>query len=339
MTLTVALLVAAATALASFALTGLAVRVLSARAVLDRPNERSSHARPTPRGAGLAVVAALVPALLAAEAAAGEGLSLWPVLIGLAFLAGISFLDDLKGLGAGVRLIAQGGAVALGLLALPDGAVTQGLLPFWADRVLVAIGWLWFVNLFNFMDGIDGIAAVETIAVGIGVACVSSVAAAAPTLVGVGLAAAGAAAGFLPWNWHRARIFLGDVGSVPLGFLLGFLLLSLAAQGFWAAALILPLYYLVDATLTLLRRLGRGERAWQAHREHWYQKAAAASRHDAVSLRVAATNVLLVAAALIASSVNPWIALVLAAAVVAALLAELQRLSRGRPPASGVNGR
>src|SRR5690606_27746163 len=128
-----------------------------------------------------------------------------------------------------------------------------------------------------------------TAAIGLGVALFAGAAGGEPALVALGLAVAGAAFGFLPWNWQPARIFLGDVGSVPLGYALGWLLLSLAAAGAWAAALILPLYYLADATLTLMRRLARGERVWQAHREHFYQRATQAGRsHAAVVSLVAA---------------------------------------------------
>jgi UDP-N-acetylmuramyl pentapeptide phosphotransferase/UDP-N-acetylglucosamine-1-phosphate transferase len=143
---------------------------------------------------------------------------------------------------------------------------------------------------------------------------------------------AGAAFGFLPWNWQPARIFLGDVGSVPLGYALGWLLLSLAAAGAWAAALILPLYYLADATLTLMRRLARGERVWQAHREHFYQRATQAGRsHAAVVSLVALADAVLIALAL-GSARWPWAMLAAAVAAVALLLAVLAR--RGPVPTS-----
>lgn len=332
MTGAAALALAAATGAACFAFTWLAVRVLSARAILDAPNARSSHTRPTPRGGGLAVVAALLPAVAVIAAAEGEFARFLPLLAAALLLAFVSFADDVRGLGAGLRLMAQTAAVLLGLAALPDAPVSQGLLPFWLDRAIVAVAWLWFVNLFNFMDGIDGIAAVETIAVAAGVALIAWLAEVPGALLPLGLATAAAAAGFLPWNWHRARIFLGDVGSVPLGYLIGFLLLTLAARGFWAAALVLPLYYLIDATWTLLARLLRGERVWEAHREHWYQHAAAATRHDAVSLRIAAGNAALVSVAVASALVGSgWGAV--AVVVVFALVLELRRMaSRGRRP-------
>lgn len=327
MTFAASLALALATGVASFALSAVGLRILTARAVLDQPNARSSHRRPTPRGGGVAVMAALLPAFAAAAWAEGEIARLAPLLLGAVLVAGVSFIDDVRSLNAGLRLAAQGAAVTLGLLALPEGPVLQGFVPDWLDLVLTALGWLWFINLFNFMDGIDGITAVETIAIGAGVAVVAALIERPGILLAFGLAAAAAAIGFLPWNWHRAKVFLGDVGSVPLGYVLGFLLLSLAVRGFWAAALVLPLYYLLDATWTLLARLLRGEKVWHAHREHWYQRAAAATRHDAVSLRIAAANVALVAVAAASVALAPaWS--ILAGPVVLALILELKRIAR-----------
>ncbi|HEX7969826.1 MAG TPA: glycosyl transferase, partial [Stellaceae bacterium] len=137
---------------------------------------------------------------------------------------------------------------------------------------------------------------------------------------------------FLCWNWHPAQIFLGDVGSVALGYLLGWVLLSLAGHGLWAPALILPLYYLADATLTLARRMLRRERFWQAHRQHFYQRALGADGdHGAVARLVLAGDVLLVLLALLALA-RPWLALLLAGIAAAALLAALEWRSR-RPAA------
>jgi UDP-N-acetylmuramyl pentapeptide phosphotransferase/UDP-N-acetylglucosamine-1-phosphate transferase len=187
---------------------------------------------------------------------------------------------------------------------------------------------VWFANLFNFMDGIDGIAGGEATAVGIGIALVAGTGGAFE-LIAPSVAVAAAALGFLVWNWHPARIFMGDVGSVPLGYLLGYLLLALAARGEWAAAVILPLYFLADATLTLLRRLARGERVWQAHREHFYQRAVQRGlRHDAVVLRVVAADLVLIAGAWAAAMGWGFAALVVAMLTVLLLLVELGRARR-----------
>jgi len=309
----------------SLAGTWLMLRWLRGRAILDHPNARSSHAVPTPRGGGIAVVVAVLAGWLAAQMRWPEdGFYLFvAAALGLSVL---SWLDDLRGLPAWLRLIGQAIAVLVAMSWLGFGGdVFQGLLPPVAALVLSGLVWLWFLNLFNFMDGIDGISAVEAGSVGLGLALVSGITAhgAMGPLPGVSVAAA--AAGFAVWNWQPAKVFLGDVGSVPLGFLIGGLLLKLAADGYWAPALILPLYYLADASITLIRRLARGARVWEAHREHFYQRAVAAGRsHAQVSLAILSANVVLIGLSL-AALAQPWLALAGACLVVAALLTWLAR--------------
>jgi UDP-N-acetylmuramyl pentapeptide phosphotransferase/UDP-N-acetylglucosamine-1-phosphate transferase len=271
----------------------------------------------------------VVPVFAVAGLAFGRPLETGAVLLGTLALMGVSWMDDRRTLSPLLRLAVQALAVAFGLLALPsDQLVWQGWLPWGLDRAATAFLWLWFVNLYNFMDGIDGLAGSETILIGGGVALVS-LAMGDFGLTGVaGAALAGAAAGFLTHNWRPARMFMGDVGSIPLGHILAFLLASLAARGDWAAALILPAYYLTDATITLLRRLLRGEKIWQAHREHFYQKAAkGAGRHDRVVLTIIGYSLVLVAAALAAGTFGAW-TLAPGAVTVALLLATLTRMSK-----------
>ena len=242
-------------------------------------------------------------------------------------LAAVSWIDDLRSLPPLIRLAAQGLAVAVGTASLlDDGFFFQGLAPGWLDPLVAALGWIWFVNLFNFMDGIDGITGVETACVGGGAALVAFLAPETAGLTPVfGLTLAAAALGFLVWNWHPAKIFLGDVGSVPVGFLLGWILFDLTAAGLWAPAIILPLYYLADATITLARRALRGEKIWRAHREHFYQRATQNGKsHAEVSRMILAANVVSVALAVAALS-WPWAALGAAAVSVAALLWRLGR--------------
>src|SRR4051794_35769879 len=271
--------------------------------------------------------------------------TLLAVTAGAAMLALISWLDDLRGLSTAVRFGAQCAAVALGIFALPEGAVFQGWLPAGLDMAAAALLWVWFVNLYNFMDGIDGIAGSETAAVGIGILYnyrdgIAGTAGRERAAMGMGRALFGfagfendpalaapaaiiaaAAIGFLVWNWAPARIFLGDVGSVPLGYLLGFLPLAAAARGYWKIALILPLYFLADATITLLRRLCRGERVWLPHREHFYQQAVRRGlSHAAVVRRVIATDAILVACGWVAETVSGALGLAIEAATVLALL-------------------
>ena len=276
---------------ASLVLTGLLRHWLLHRQILDRPNERSAHAVPVPRGGGIAVLAVLLPAwvLLAPQ--------LWPLLLAAAALGAVGWWDDLKGLRPWPRLVAQGLAVALGLWQL--GPVMHGLLPAPLDLALSALLWLWFVNLFNFMDGIDGIAGVEAISIGLGLVVIGLWFATFGDLAALSAGLVGAVLGFLYWNWHPAKLFLGDVGSQALGFLLGFLLLRTAADGAWAAALILPLYFLADASWTLLRRTIARENIMSAHAQHIYQQAVRLGRnHGEVASAVLLANLALIAFAL-----------------------------------------
>lgn len=303
--------------------TRLAVAWLLHRRYLDYPNERSSHSAPTPRGGGLAVTPAILLCWVLLQPTAPFE---WALMTGAAVLMALSWWDDRHTLPAAPRFAVHAAMVAAGLFLLPDGAlVFQGLLPPWADRLVAGLGWLWFLNLYNFMDGIDGITGVETTCIGTGLILVGS----SP---GPALVCAAAGLGFLVWNWHPARIFLGDSGSVPLGFILGGLLVRLAADGHLAVALILPAYYLADATITISRRLFNGEKIWQPHRKHFYQRAVQGERsHSQVVLAVLVGNLVLIAAALIAAEGRVLAGLAAAGVTVAALLAVLQTWSRGRP--------
>lgn len=305
----IALAIAAATGL----FVALALRPLIAwlkrRAVWDIPNERSSHSEITPRGGGIAVSGGILLGLAAWFSVAPD-VDGSLLLLGMAVLAIVSWLDDRRGgLPVGLRFGIQVLAVGLVIALLPaERSVTDGLVPLWLERIVLFLAWLWFTNLFNFMDGINGITGVEMAMVGTGLAIVNGHAMVNtdPGLIGApALIAAAAGLGFLPWNWGRAKVFLGDVGSVPAGYILGGLLVLLALQGAWAAALILPMYYWMDATITLLRRLLRGEKIWQAHRSHFYQQGARRlDSHAAVSLRIAGLNVILIGLAL--ASLHSW---------------------------------
>jgi UDP-N-acetylmuramyl pentapeptide phosphotransferase/UDP-N-acetylglucosamine-1-phosphate transferase len=204
-------------------------------------------------------------------------------------LAGVSWLDDKKGASIGLRLLAQILAVLLGLQALPPTPILP-FLPWGAERALIGFGWLWFINLTNFMDGIDGLTGLETLFL------VATLALTFllldwqdPADIMLLALLGGAMVGFLPFNWPPARVFLGDVGSVPIGFMLAYFLLLIAPER-PITAFILPLYYLADSTITLLRRALRGEKIWQPHREHFYQRAAARFGHRVAVLWIAMGN-------------------------------------------------
>jgi UDP-N-acetylmuramyl pentapeptide phosphotransferase/UDP-N-acetylglucosamine-1-phosphate transferase len=312
---------------------GLAFMILSWMSIFDRPNPRSSHASPTPRGAGLAItpVAAAAVAGLGWYAAGAPAFA--PAVAGLALALGaVSWIDDRRGLPAGLRLTAHAIAIAAALYLMRDvGPYFGGWLPPWLDLCAAGVLWLWFVNLYNFMDGIDGITGTETAVVGIGITAVAVAAGLGGALPAIGFALAAAASGFLWWNFPPAKVFLGDVGSVPLGFLVGWALLLLAAQGQMAAAMILPLYYLADATWTLGRRILKRERFWEAHRQHFYQRAARGRwGHGRVVLAVLAADGALVVLAVVAAKGWAIPALVAAAAVVATLLRALGRAGSWR---------
>lgn len=313
---------AAATGLGVFLAMGPAIAWLKRRAVWDIPNARSSHSEITPRGGGIVVSTAVI-------LASAIWFTIWPdeaaalVLVGAAALAVVSWIDDRRrgGLPAWFRLTAQSLAILAALVFLPaELRIAEAWLPLWLERLICFLAWLWFTNLFNFMDGINGIAGLETASIGIGAALVQAMV--GPVhLAGLALILTGGGLGFLPWNWNRAKVFLGDVGSVPLGYLLGWLLLGLATTGQWAIALILPMFYWMDATVTLVRRLLRGEKVWQAHRSHFYQRGAdRLGSHVAVTWRIMLLNAALIALAVVAASGWPWNGLAVIGATIAAAL-------------------
>jgi len=294
---------------------------LTVRDIVDLPNARSSHSEPVPHGGGIAIMAGVVPALAVLGLIVGEPM-LGLVAAGAALLAVISWVDDLRGLGPLVRIAVQAAAVAAVLILVPlPGPVFGGWLPPTVDLIVAGLIWVWFINLYNFMDGIDGLAAVQTLTVGVGAFVIARKLGFGDSMMILSLMLAAGALGFVRFNWHPAKIFMGDVGSVPLGFLLGWLLLMLAAKGAWAEALILPLYFLADATWTLARRALRGQRVWQAHREHFYQRAVDSGlRHDQVVGIVGIANIFLIMLALVATRGLPGAALLGGCGAVALLL-------------------
>ena len=310
---------AAIACIASTALTLALIVYLRHRAILDLPNDRSLHDIPKPRGGGWAILGSFTLGLLLLRPQMNDVMAAWPLIVGIIILVAVSWIDDLKTISALPRFGAQIIAVVLGLINL-HGGVFQGYLPAPIDYAVTAVGWLWFVNLFNFMDGMDGLAGGEGLAIAFGLFLL------APHLGGE-IVLAAAVLGFLAWNWGPSRIILGDVGSIPLGYLLGGLLLSHAEQGQWAAALILPLYFLIDATFTLLKRASRGEKIWQAHRQHFYQHAVLSGRkHSHVAAMVYFANVVLIFCAVELADRFPWRAIGIA--VLAVLLLILWMRSR-----------
>ena len=268
-------LVFVASALVSVVLIWL-LQPLLKRHALAHPNVRSSHKTPTPQGGGIAVIAATVGVVVACGlfgVPSLGGQALWLVLAATIFIAVVGAIDDIRPIAVMPRLILQVAGVAIVLAALPVDLHVVPLLPYWLERALLGLAILWFVNLVNFMDGIDWMTVAEVAPLTSGLVLFGLMAALPRDTTIVALALCGAMIGFAPFNRPVARLFLGDVGSLPIGLLLGWLLVVLAGTGHFAAALLLPLYYLADATITLLRRLANGEPVLQAHRSHFYQRA------------------------------------------------------------------
>lgn len=266
--------------------------------LLDHPNERSLHARPIPRTGGLAIVAGATPGFLAVsidsfyglmgtgDANPGEESTTGPLLwiLGPALaLAAVSFWDDRKGLSPSMRFGCHlGAAVAAALggdLALQAwGIPAIGDWSFgWLAYPVTVLFIMWMTNLYNFMDGMDGLAGGMAV-MGFGVIAALAWMAEQRQYAGVALTVAVAAGGYLAFNFPPARIFMGDVGSVTLGFLAGTLSLLGVRQGVFDLWIPLIVFspFVVDATATLVKRLFRGERVWLAHREHYYQRLALA---------------------------------------------------------------
>ena len=269
--------VIAATALATAAMIMLLWPLL-VRYALVQPNARSSHVVPTPQGGGIAAITAIVTVTIIAapmvhETVSGSFGSLSTVLAATAFLAVVGMVDDIRAVGVGTRLLLQVLAVLAVIAALPAELRVLPFLSWPVERVLLLLGGLWFINLVNFMDGLDWMTVAEVVPVSGGLVLLGLLGALPPVGVLVALAIFGAILGFAPFNRPVARLFLGDVGSLPIGVLLGWLLILLASNGHIVAALLLPLYYLADATVTLCRRISSGKPVWEAHRTHFYQLA------------------------------------------------------------------
>jgi UDP-GlcNAc:undecaprenyl-phosphate/decaprenyl-phosphate GlcNAc-1-phosphate transferase len=251
--------------LLSFALTwmvlAIVIRTWSDK-ILDHPNERSLHQQPVPRMGGIGVVAGI-----AASVPFVSQVEWWPLWLGACVLAGISFLDDIIGLPIIgrflVHFVAAGGAAAGLLLNRTEIVVV----------LLAVVAIVWMTNLYNFMDGMDGLAGGMAL-FGFGFYALAGVLSGHLPFAVTNAAIAAAAAAFLLFNFHPARIFMGDAGSTLFGFLaacLGFVGWQLGIWTLWFPGLVFS-PFIVDATVTLARRLLRGEKFWRPHREHYYQR-------------------------------------------------------------------
>lgn len=282
----------------SFFLTQLLRHYALVQRLVDVPNARSSHVVPTPRGGGLAIVLSFLLAVALLFATGVISLGVFAAYVGTGgLIAVIGFMDDHGHIAARWRLLGHFAAASWGLFWL-GGLPVVTVLGFdfdlgWVGDILAVFYLVWMLNLYNFMDGIDGIASVEAICVCLGI-CLLYWISDMPELIWLPLFLAASVIGFLWWNFPPARIFMGDAGSGFLGGVLGLLSLHAAwtkPQMLWAWVILLGVF-IVDATFTLLRRLFRGDKVYEAHRSHAYQFASRKmGSHMAVTLAVGMINI------------------------------------------------
>lgn len=285
--------------LSAFILTALLRRYALSRSLIDVPNDRSSHSTPTPRGGGVAIVVSFLVALCLLFVGGLIPMDLFVSCAGAgAMVAIVGFMDDHGHIAARWRLLGHFTAAAWALYWLgglpPVHAFGFVINLGWAGSVLAAFYLVWMLNLYNFMDGIDGIAGVEAVTVGLG-ACVLYALGANEALIWPAVLLAASVGGFLIWNFPSARIFMGDAGSGFLGLILGILALHagwISFDLFWGWLILLGIF-IVDATCTLLRRLLRGEKGYEAHRSHAYQFASRRhGKHWPITITVGLINLL-----------------------------------------------
>ena len=300
------LLMLALAGAATSLLTGLVRRYALNRRLMDIPNDRSSHVVPTPRGGGLAIAMVVLGTLLFATLRGVVTANVGVALVGGGLLiALVGWIDDRRGLTAGVRATAHTVAAVWALtwlggmprLTVGESTLSLGL----AGSAFAVVGVVWMTNLYNFMDGIDGIAGGEAVSVGLAGGLLLWVAG-QPELAFCAFLLAAASAGFLFWNWAPAKIFMGDVGSALLGYLFAVLAIASELSGSipLAAWFLLLGVFWMDATLTLVRRVVNGERWYSAHRSHAYQRMVQAGwSHSRVSGCVLVLNIALAVVSLV----------------------------------------
>lgn len=330
--------VASAALIVSFLLTQGIRQAAGRLGLIDVPNERSSHAVPTPTGGGLAIV-------ISATAAAGllTALGIIPTRLFLALgpggvaVAAVGFIDDRKSLSARIRLfvhfVAAGWAVVcLGPVDVFHGAADTPAYE-WLNYAVSTVGIAWFLNMFNFMDGIDAIAASEAVFLAAGASFLGLYSAGMSYIAASAVVIGAPSAGFLVWNWPPAKTFMGDVGSGYLGFIFAVLGLASGARSGSAlcSCLILAGVFVVDSTFTLVRRFVRGERVTEAHRTHAFQLLAQKMGHRNVTLSVGLLNVAWLFPCALASVLWPQYAMWIMVAALCPVTLCAFALGAGRP--------
>lgn len=330
--------VAATALVASFVLTLVIKRAAGGLGLIDVPNERSSHAVPTPTGGGLAIVISATAAL-GLLAAAG----IIPTRLFLALGPGgaavglVGFIDDRKSLSARIRLFVHFTAAAWAVVCIGPvdifriGGVPAGLA--WLSYAISTVGIVWFLNMFNFMDGIDAIASSEAIFLCAGASFLALYSAGVSSIAASAAVIGATSTGFLIWNWPPAKTFMGDAGSGYLGFVFAVMGIASSAHGGAAlcSCLILAGVFVVDSTYTLIRRFTRGERVTEPHRTHAFQLLAQRMGHRSVTLSAALVNVAWLLPCGLASVLWPRDAMWITAVAYCPLILGAIAIGAGRP--------
>lgn len=308
----------------------------------DMPDDPAGRFIPVPRVGGLAVMPVIFAGmtwLYSEQMLLFPQPLCWLIVLASGFaMTLISWANDKRKdrLAAFYRFTIQIMAVIIPLWMLPsEWRICAEYLPFHVERILIGAGWLLFTNIYNFMDGINGITGTQTISItgGIVVLTLISGMGLENGLLEMNIITAGAAAGFMFWNCRpKARVFLSDLGSLGLGYQLGWMLLLISIQGYAVVALILPMVYLMDATFTVVRRAVQGKRIWKNHRDHLYQRVTHETgvTHMQATLMIAVTNVLLlfVAMAVVQNMLTPLYGFVIAAAIACFLMGIFYKIGK-----------
>lgn len=307
--------------------------------LVDIPEDRKNHKLPTPRGGGLGIIAAMAIGITLLKPDYGIDQTIFDSLyFGAAVLAGISFLDDLKSQPAVLRLLLQIAVTGYSTAALYHihGPLVPSGLPILIEFCLVWAAWVWFINLTNFMDGIDGISVIEMISILVGITILWITGFVPATAsIPISLLLVAALLGFFYWNRPVAKIFLGDVGSVTLGYFVGGLLLLVAYKTHPLILFILPSYYLLDSTITLVKRMIKKEKFWKPHSSHFYQTAFRSGLSvTRILFSLCITNLGLIALALLGLTYKKyiWFCALIAFILVLLLLQYFSRKHQGDVP-------
>jgi len=309
------------------------IAFFTAKNIVDKPGQRRAHTTITPRGGGVAIVLTFAICFVILHLLQNYSMEQAAyILTSLLLVAGISLLDDINYVPAIYRLIVHliASAIVVYFLLWPRSLFNHEL-PSYIDLITTVLGLGCFLNIYNFMDGIDGITSSESIHLSIVILLLCylryEVITHADLIVCIATLILGCTIGFIRYNWHPAKVFLGDVGSITLGFLLGLCLMLIASSGLrlFAACVIASSYYIADGGLTILIRLAKGEKIWLPHLNHFFQKAVRKGMsHNEITLKIAACNICLMLLS-ISALYFPVVSIILAGLLVVVVLGHFSR--------------